>query len=110
MITNKTTKEKISEKEINANTYCNQAWGLMFRKKQNLVMTFKHPRIISLHNFFVFYPLEIVVLDENKKVVEVKKRFSPFTLWSSARKGKYLLELTLPDSKGKCKVGDRLKL
>jgi len=110
MIINKTTKKKISVTEISADSYWKQALGLMFSGRKNLVMTFKQPKRINLHNFFVFYPLEIVVLDENKKVVEVKKKFLPFTFWSSARKGKYLLELGLSGSKNRCKINNKIEI
>lgn len=110
MIINKTTKKNISETEIYANSYLKQAFGLMFKRRKNLIMTFKQPRKICLHNFFVFYLLEIIVLDEKKKVVEVKKNFRPFTFWRSQQKGRYLLELALDNSKSKCKVGDQLEI
>ena len=56
-------------------------------------MEFPEERIISLHNFFVFYPIDVYVLDKNKKVVEEKKNFKPFTFWKSTKKGKYLIEV-----------------
>ena len=65
----------------------------MFRQKRDLVMVFKHPKRISLHMFFVFYPIDVLLLDENKKIIEIKRNFKPFTFWSSVKKGKYLVEL-----------------
>jgi len=110
MITNTTAKKKVSEQEVIAKNIWRQALGLMFSKKKNLLMIFNKSKRISLHNFFVFYPLEIVVLDEKKKVVEIKKKFLPFTFWNSKQKGKYLLELGLDNSKNKCKLGDTIKI
>ena len=71
-------------------------------------MVFDQMRKISLHNFFVFYPLEILVLDGDNKVVEIKQRFKPFTLFTASKRGKVLVELGLEGSKGKIRVGDRL--
>ena len=99
-----------SQKEINAKTIWSQARGLMFRKKQNLIMIFPEERIISLHNFFVFYPLEIIVLDKDKRVVEIRKNFKPFTFWTSSEKGQYLIELGLENSQNKTKVGEQLEI
>lgn len=112
MITNKTSGAVISKKERYANNIFTQALGLMFTwKKQNLVMKFSRTRRISLHNCFVFYPLEIVVLDTEERVIEVKKKFKPFTLfWKSRDKGRCLLELGLDSSKGLCKVGDFVEI
>ena len=43
--------------------------------------------------FFVFYPIDVLILDENKKVVEIKRNFKPFTVWNSKEKGKYVVEI-----------------
>ena len=70
-----------------------QALGLMFRPKQNLVMIFPKERKISLHMFFVFYPIDVLIVDEKMRIVEIKRNLRPFTVWNSAKKGKYLIEL-----------------
>jgi len=99
----------VSEGEMICRNIFSQGLGLMFRfKKQNLIMVFNHERKISLHNFFVFFPLEVLVLDTNKKVVEMKKNFRPFTFWNSSKQGKYLIELGRRESWGNVKVGDYL--
>ena len=108
MIRNRSTGEVISNKEIVCKSVFSQGWGLMFRRRANLVMVFDQMRKISLHNFFVFYPLEILVLDGDNKVVEIKQRFKPFTLFTASKRGKVLVELGLEGSKGKIRVGDRL--
>lgn len=78
----------------------------MFRKKQNLIMKFSEEKRIALHMFFVFYPIDVLVLNKNKEIVEIKKKFKPFTFWNSKEKGKYVVELPFP---GEYEVGDRLK-
>ena len=93
MIINKTTKQIISNEEIVCKSFLSYAHGLMFRKKQNLIMIFPKERTISLHNFFVFYPIDVLVLDEDFKVIDLKKDFKPFTLWKSKKKAKYVVEL-----------------
>ena len=67
----------------------------MFRGKRNLVMVFPSERKISLHMFFVFYPIDVLIVDENNKVVEIKRNFKPFTVWNSSEKGKYVVELAV---------------
>ncbi|OGI65336.1 hypothetical protein A2642_03045 [Candidatus Nomurabacteria bacterium RIFCSPHIGHO2_01_FULL_39_10] len=96
MITNLTQNKLISEHELRANTFLKQALGLMFRiKKHNLIMTFPTPRKISLHNFFVFYPLDILLLNEKKEIIEIKHNFKPFTFYNGNKnnKAKYVIEL-----------------
>jgi uncharacterized protein len=84
-----------------------QSLGLMFRKKQNLVMVFPTERRISLHMFFVFFPIDVLILNSEKKIVEIKKDFKPWTFWSSKEKGKYVVELGF---KGDYKVGEEYKI
>ncbi len=79
--------------DLYCKSFLSQARGLMLRSKKNLIMEFPEERYISLHNFFVFYPIDVYVLDKNKKVVEEKKNFKPFTLWTSSVKGKYVIEI-----------------
>ena len=110
MIRNVSTGKVVSQKEIICKGVFSQGWGLMFRRRANLVMIFDGLRKISLHNFFVFYPLEILVLDQSFKVVEIKKRFRPFTLFTSSMKGKILVELGLEESKGLVRIGDVLSI
>lgn len=107
MITNKTKKQVISHKEKYCKSFFSQTLGLMFSKKNNLIMEFKKERKISLHNFFVFYPIDVLILDQDKKIVEIKRDFKPFTLWTANSKGKYVVELGL---KGDYEVSDKLIL
>lgn len=86
----------ISRHERFCKTIFSQARGLMFRRRQNLLMLFPSERKVHLHTFFVFYPLAIAVIDENYTVVEIKEDLRPFRFWNSKKKGKYLLELALP--------------
>ena len=66
----------------------------MFRKKQNLVMVFPNERKISLHMFFVFYPIEIYYLDENKKILD-KITAKPFGIYKTKYPSKYILEMPI---------------
>ncbi len=79
--------------------------GLMFRPKRNLVMEFPSSRKVALHMWFVFYPIDVLVLDEKKKVVEIKRGLKPFSFWKSSVEGKYVVELVY---QFKGKVGDRV--
>jgi|SRR3989339_1418414 len=107
MIINLTTNQIISRKE----KYCLSLWqqgrGLMFSQKKNLVMVLPKEQKISLHNWFVFYPIDVLILNSNKKIIEIKRQFKPFNIWRSETKGKYVIELGF---KNKYHVGDILSL
>ena len=106
MIINKTTNKKISSTELICTTFLSQLRGLMFRQKQNLVMVFPTEKNISLHTFFVFYPIDVLILDSDKKIIEIKRNFKPFTLWNAQKKGRYVVELS---SSSMNNVGDQLQ-
>ncbi|MBI4980089.1 DUF192 domain-containing protein [Candidatus Woesearchaeota archaeon] len=105
MIFNHTRNKVISEKEIVCKSIFSQALGLMFHRKQNLIMVFKEERRISLHNCFVFFPIDVLIVDKEMKIVEIKKNFWPFTFWNASQKGKYVLELAFP---GEYEVGEKV--
>lgn len=110
MIFDQTTKKIISRNEKYCRSLFSQTLGLMFSPRKNLIMEFSQEQKISMHNFFVFYPLEILILDRKMKVVEIKSEFLPFTFYHPKNKGKFVLELGEEESKGKVKVGDLLKI
>ncbi len=87
-------------------SWWSQARGLMFSSKQNLVMQFNSERKVSLHMFFVFFPIDVYVLDSSKRVVDIKKNFKPWQVWSSSVKGKYVVELAYPKNYS---VGEKVK-
>ena len=95
------------ENALFCNNTLSQTCGLMFRKKQNLIMTFSKEKKISLHMFFVFYPIDVLLLNKHKEIVEIKKNFKPFTFWTSKEKGKYVVELAFPEE---YKVGNKVEM
>ena len=107
MIIRNTTQKTISNEEIICKSFLSQARGLMFREKKNLIMKFPQERKIYLHMFFVFYPIDVLLLNKHKRIVEIKRNFKPFTFWNSKQKGKYVVELAFS---GEYEVGDRVEL
>lgn len=87
---------------------CKSIWakarGLMFSKKKNLIFVFDDEKRRSLHMFFVFFPIDVLFLDKNKKIVEIKRDFKPFSFYKPKNKSKYVIELT---EKTKYKKGEK---
>lgn len=77
------------------NTYLSHLTGLMFKfpKNDGLLFIFKKEEFISLHMLFVFLIIDIIYLNEDKKVIKILKRAKPFTLFIKPIKCKYILEL-----------------
>jgi len=94
MITNKTRKTLIAETHYNFKSPVSKAIGLMFSMNpKNLIFIFKKERIVPLHMFFVFCSIDVLFLDKNKKVVDLKENFRPFTFYTPKAKAKYVIEL-----------------
>ncbi|HLC90590.1 MAG TPA: DUF192 domain-containing protein [Candidatus Nanoarchaeia archaeon] len=113
MLINNNKKIVFSTKEKICRTHLTQMLGLMFRKRQNLVMIFPSERKISLHMLMVFYPIDVLLLNEQREVIEIKRAFQPFSFWNSDTKAMYVIELGDKDSREKarcCNVGDSIKI
>ena len=72
-----------------------QAKGLMFctKVKEPMVFKFRESQHIPLHMWFVFMPIDVLYLDEDKVIVEIKENFKPFAYYSPKKKAKYVIEL-----------------
>ena len=85
--------------------------GLMFSKKSDtsLIFEFNHEKIVPLHMVFVFYPIDVLFLNKEKVVVELKENFKPFTFYTPKKKSKYVIELPNNTIKNtRTEIGDRI--
>ncbi len=93
-IKNKTNNKLLAKEPKLCKNALSKALGLMFsRKSKTLIFVLNREKIVSLHMLFVFFPIDVLFLDKNKKVVEIKQNFMPFTFYSPANKAKYVIEL-----------------
>jgi len=110
MIKNQSKKFVIIKKtRLCKNIFC-KAFGFMFRFKKPekaLVFIFKNKRRIDLHMLFVFFPIDVLFLDKNKKVVDIKKNFKPFSYYASKARAEYVIELPR-GSLGNTSKGDKI--
>lgn len=92
-IINKKTNRIVAKDHKICKSAFSKALGLMFSRKKTLIFIFSKEKTISLQMFFVFFPIDVLFLDKNKKVVEIKKNFKPFTFYTSRKKAKYIIEV-----------------
>ena len=60
--------------------------------------------------FFVFYPIDVLFLNKNKIVVEMKENFKPFTFYTPKNKALYIIELPRGSIKNsKTKIKDKIE-
>jgi uncharacterized protein len=108
----KRNNEVIVPKEKFCNSLISKALGLRFRKKpvnNAFIFSFDTPQTILMDMWFVFYPIDVVFLDNDKKIVEVKEKFLPFSFYKSHKKARYIIEFESGTVK-KCdiNIGNRL--
>ncbi|MBD3354504.1 DUF192 domain-containing protein [Candidatus Woesearchaeota archaeon] len=89
------------------NSKLGKARGLMFSKKKNLMFVFDKEQKVPLHNFFVFFSIDVLFLDKDKKIVEIKKDFKPFSYYNPKKKAKYVLEIAVNEDKKEHKIGEK---
>jgi len=106
MITNITKKIIISREEKICKDIFSKCKGLMFTRKikKPLIFVNKNPELTRIHMFFVFYPIDVAWLDEDKKIIH-KEMLKPFT-FSKSIKAKYVLEMKTGDLKAE--IGHKL--
>jgi uncharacterized membrane protein (UPF0127 family) len=108
MIKNKTTGKIIVRQAKHCKTIFSKAKGLMFSPKikdKGLIFHFDKEQTVSLHMLFVFQTIDVLFLDKNKKVVEIKRKFKPFTFYMPKNKSVYVIELP-EDYSSKIKKGN----
>ena len=94
MIRDKTTGKVISERHSVCRSLWSKARGLMFRfRPVCLVFEFSKLQRNSLHMWFVFFPIDVLFLDGDRKVVEIKERFMPFAFYTPKKKSMFVIEL-----------------
>lgn len=88
----------IASKIVLCNTLLKKGTGLIFRSKYSVkntawLFSFKNPRRVSVTMFFVFFPIDVIFLDKNNKIIELKKNFKPFTNYTCRKKIYSFIEL-----------------
>ena len=110
-IKNATKKSIIAKNAELCRNIFTKSFGLMFSiKPKPLIFIFKKEKIIPLHMLFVFYPIDILFLNKNKAVVEIKESLRPFSFYTPKKKALYIIELPQGTiKKTKTAVGDKIK-
>ncbi len=84
--------------------------GLMFSKQRILVFEFSKERYRSLHTLFVFFPIDVLFLDENKRIIEIKKNLKPFSFYTSKNKAKYVIEIPTGRIQDNIDIGNKVRV
>ena len=89
--------------------------GLMFtlklKNKQGIIIPLKKERIsqAAIHMLFVFYNIDVLWLDNDYKIVDLRRNLKPFTFAKPRNRAKYIVELPA-DSTSNINIGTRLQI
>ncbi len=112
-IVNLSRKTVVSSRRRLVSSVLGKAWGLMLsrRVKTSLVFVLGSEQKIALHMLFVFCPIDVLLLDRNKKVVELKENLKPFAFYTGRKKAKYVIELPAGSIRSsRTRVGDMIRI
>jgi uncharacterized protein len=112
-LTNTSSNKTIASKIKFCNSFLSKAKGLMFSKPikdECIIMLFIKETNVTIHMLFVFFPIDIIFLDKQKKIIQTKENARPFTtIVRSKNKVSYVVELpAFTISRTKTRVGDKL--
>ncbi|MBI2671160.1 DUF192 domain-containing protein [Candidatus Woesearchaeota archaeon] len=112
---NKSKNIVIAEKVKIYSTSLARLKGLMFSKLEDneaiiLKSSLESISLTSIHTFFVFFPIDVVWLNKNLEIVDIRLNVKPFTfLIKPKEKAQYIVEIK--NSKDlNIKLGDKLKI
>jgi uncharacterized protein len=107
-------KEIICNKVILRKTSLSQGIGLTFHKRihdEAHVFIFRKPRKVALTMMFVFFPIDVLYLDKNMKIVEIKENFRPFAEYFPRNESAYVIELPVGTVRGKkLRIGEKMSI
>ena len=95
------------------NTILGKAKGLMFapplQKKQGIILASSKEDLFGIHMLFVFFPIDVVWLNKQKKVIHIVRNIKPFTLSvQPPKKAQFIVELP-KNASVNIKQGDKLE-
>jgi len=94
----KKSKTIIAKEIITFKSDFSKAIGLRFKSKnycKDKAFLFEFNKKISpiIDMYYVWFSLDLVFLDENKKIIEIKENLKPFQFYKPKNKSKYFIEL-----------------
>lgn len=110
-VKNVTRNTIIASRSKIADSALGRAVGLMFSKPTHsaTILKFVKETAVNLHTFFVFFPIDVILVDGAMRIVEVVEKLPPFTAYAAKRKARFVVEVPAGTiRKSRTKVGDRV--
>jgi len=107
-------KKILCRKHKIADDFLSRALGLMFSSRKDfdyaLIFDLGRTTLVGagIHMFFVFYSINVLFLDNSRRVVDIKKNLKPFRMYSPKKPARYIIELPVELPLSGIVVGKRL--
>ena len=88
------------------NNFFNRLLGLMFKKNINYALCF--PRCNSIHTFFMFSPIDVIMTDKDYKILYIFKNVKPNKIILPKKNVYYTFEF--PVNKVNYKLNEKIKV
>jgi len=115
MLFNITKKQVLFKDILFAKTFFQRLKGFMFVFNPKKAVIFEEKKetttLLSVHSFFVFFPVLLVYLDNQNRVVDLFL-LKPFSFYNQRKKAKTLIEIPAFDEKilKKISLKDKISL
>jgi len=94
---------------IKAKTFTEKLIGLMFKK--TFEGYFLLDRCKSIHTCWMLFSIDVLAIDSNNTVIDIKKNVQPWRLYCAPRQTRAILETkTLEEKQLDVRVGDTIDL
>ena len=98
----------VAQKVKEATSFQDRLVGLMFREKMNDFDALLISPCNSIHTCFMKYPIDVLFLDRNNKIVHMIKSMKPWRFSSLYLKSKKVLELNSGKISKEIEIGDEV--
>ena len=107
MIRNTTKRTVIARDFKKCKNIFSKAFGLMLKNNITpLVFVFYREKFVPIHTLLVMRPIDLIYLDRNMTVVDLKENMVPYRFYTPKSRAMYLLELPAGSiSKSKTELG-----
>jgi uncharacterized membrane protein (UPF0127 family) len=95
-ILNKSKETTVAKKALVAQSFFQRLVGLMFRKSMDHEEGLIFYNAPSIHMFFMYFPIDVVFLDKDMRVIKVCPALAP---WKMASCFKSYITIELPTNK-----------
>lgn len=110
IVVHKKTNQTIASKMSYANTVFSRMKGLMFMDEMKGMDALLIDPCNSIHNCFVRFPLDVLFLDKNYRIVKIIRHFKPWRFSWIYFRAKMVIEMPSGKLSRDIEVGDEVEV